>query len=622
MAASDSARRRARRSSAGNRPPRFERHARRRTSNGPINGRLVRSAGLLLVLPVLVLAFTIATPGPFPAPVLPPSFDGASATQLATDLARDFPDREPGTEGALGAADWVKDRLALFGLPALEDAWDETIPGLGRVRLRNLVTVIPGASPDAILFLAHRDNIGSGPGANDNASGTAALIELERGYGRLGTIAGRPKPEHTLIFLSSDGGAFGGFGAERFASTSPLQRSVRAAVSLDAIAGSARPRLEIAGLVPRSPAPALVRTADVRVAAQLGASPARPGWLVQLVDLGIPFGYGEQAPFLGREISALRLTTADDGGGSATTDTTGRLDRTQFVRLGRAAEAILASLDGGIDLAGGTAGYVYLGSRIVRGWAIEFVLLMMLVPFLVGAVDLFARSRRRRLPLSDAWRALRTRLGVWLWVGFTIGLGALAGIFPRGSSLPPPPDSPAVTNWPIAGLAVVALVASFGWWRARRVLAPRAAPEPEDVLAGYAVSLLALGGVAIATAVISPYALVFVVPSLYAWLWLPQVDHRRGWIRDCLYGVGLAGPALAVVAVGTQLGLGLNTPLYLVSLMTLGFVSWPAVLVLIAWAAVASQLGALVAGRYTPVGSRRPVGRGRANTSQGQETNA
>ena len=277
--------------------------------------------------PLLVLAFTIASPGPFPAPTLPPAFDGGSATQLATELARDFPDREPGTGGRPRCSGWVKERLALYGLPATEDAWDETIPGLGAVRLRNLVTVIPGASSDAILFLAHRDNNGSGPGANDNASGTAALIELERGYGRLGTIAGRPKPDHTLIFLSSDGGAFGGFGAERFASSSPLRESVLAVVSLDALAGSARPRLEIAGLAPRSPAPALVRTADVRVAAQLGESPARPGWLVQLVDLGIPFGYGEQAPFLGREISAIRLTTAEDGGGDATTDTTARLDR-------------------------------------------------------------------------------------------------------------------------------------------------------------------------------------------------------------------------------------------------------------------------------------------------------
>lgn len=553
----------------------------------------------------MLLAFSIGRPGPFPASALPPSFDGSSATALAQELARDYPDRAPGTPGADGAARWFEEKLGLYGLVSREDVWDETIPGLGSVRLRNLVTVIAGARPDSILFISHRDNSGVGPGANDNASGTAALIELVRGYGRLGTVAGRPKPQHTLIFLSSDGGAFGGFGAERFASTSPLRTRVRAVVSLDALAGTARPRLETAGFAPRSPAPALVRTADVRVAAQLGRSPARPGWLAQLVALGMPFGYGEQAPFLGRKISAIRLTTADDRGGGATSDTPARLDRAQFVRLGSAAESILASLDGGIELAGGTAGYVYLGNRIIRGWAIEFVLIVALVPFLVGTIDLFARCRRRRLPLTGAGRALRTRLGVWLWIAFVVGVAAVVGVFPRGSAIPPPPDSPAVTDWPVVGLAAVAALAAFGWWRAHRALVPVAPASADEVLAGYAVALLALGAISVSTALISPYGIMFVIPSLYAWLWLPQTERRAGWIRDTLYGIGLTGPALAAVAVGTQLGLGLDTPLYLVSLMTLGFIPWTTILVLIGWAAVATQLGVLAAGRYRQVASPR-----------------
>jgi len=585
-----------------------QRRIRRRAHEQPINGRLVRSAALLLVGPLLVLALTIGRPGPFPASALPPSFDGPSATALAEELVRDYPDREPGSAGAAGAADWVKEKLGLYGLTATEDTWTQTIPGVGKVVLRNLVTVVPGARPDAILVLSHRDNSGLGPGASDNASGTAALIELVRGYGRLGTVAGRPKPQHTLVFLSSDGGAFGGYGAERFASRSPLRGRVKAVVSLDALAGTARPRLEIAGFAPRSPAAALTRTADVQVAAQLGRPPARPGWLVQLVDLGVPFGYGEQAPFLGRDISALRLTTAGDNGSGAERDTFARLDEARFVRLGRASESILASLDGGIELAGGTAANVYLGSRVVRGWTIEFVLIVSLVPFLAGAIDLFARTRRRRLPLAGAWRALRTRFGVWLWIGLLIGLGAVAGVFPRGSAIPPPPESPAVTNWPVAGLAVIGLLAVLGWWRARRVLAPVTPPTADEALAGYAVALLALGAVAVATALISPYGLVFVVPSLYAWLWLPQVEQRSSWGRDLLYGAGLAGPVLAAVAIGTQLGLGLDTPLYLVSLMTLGFIPWTTVLVLLAWAAVAAQLGALAAGRYGPVGPRRAPG--------------
>ena len=567
----------------------------------------MRATSLLVLGPLLLLALTIARPGPFPASTLPPSFDGPSAVALATELARDYPSRQPGSGGAAGAAQWVKDKLALYGLTAAEDNWDESIPGLGRVRLQNLVTVVQGSTNDAILVLAHRDDTGVGPGANDNASGTAALIELARGYGRLGTVGGPADPQHTLIFLSSDGGAYGGFGAERFASTSPYRDRIKAVVSLDGLAGTAEPRLELAGFEPRSPAPALIRTADVQVAAQLGRSPARAGWLVQLVDLGMPFGYGEQAPFLGRKISAIRLATAPDNDAAAAADTPGRLNSTRFLRLGRASESILASLDGGIELAGGTAGHVYLGSRIIRGWAIELVLLTALIPFLVGAVDLFARSRRKQLPLRGGWRALRTRFGIWLWIGLLVGIGALAGVFPRGSAIPPPPGSAAVSDWPVAGLAALGLLAALGWLRARRVLVPVAPAADDEVLAGYAVALVALGGVAVATALINPYGLVFVVPSLYAWLWLPQVERRSSWARDVLYGVGLAGPALAAVAIGAQLGLGLDAPLYLVSLMTLGFIPWTTVLVLLAWAAIACQLGALAAGRYRAVPRRAPM---------------
>jgi peptidase M28-like protein len=556
---------------------------------------------LLLLAPLLLLALTVGRPGPYPASALPPGFDGASATGLATELARDFPDREPGSSGATGAADWVEQKLGLYGLTASEDAWEQSIPGLGRVRLRNLVTVVPGATADAILILAHRDNTGVGPGANDNASGTAALIELARGYGRLGTVAGRPTPMHTLLFLSSDGGAYGGYGAERFASTSPYRNRLRAVVSLDGLAGSAEPRLELAGFEPRSPTPALLRTADARVAEQLGRPPARPDWLVQLVDLAVPFGYGEQAPFLARKISAVRLATEADGSADEASDTAANLNPARFASLGRAADAILSSLDGGIELVGGTAPHVYLGSRVVRGWSIELLLLTALVPFLAAAIDLFARCRRRRLALAGSWRALRTRIGVWLWIGLLVGLGALVGIFPRGEALPPAPGSPTASDWPVAGLLGLAALAVLGWLRARRKLLPVAAASGDEALAGYAVSLLALGIVAVATAFVSPFALVFVLPSLYAWLWLPQLERSPGWVRDVLFGLGFAGPALALVVIGTQLSLGLDTPLYVVSLMTLGLISWPSVLALLLWAAVATQFGALVSGRFRVV---------------------
>src|SRR5262249_50715104 len=81
--------------------------------------------------------------------------------------------------------------------------------------------------------------------------------------------------------------------------------------------------------------------------------------------------------------------------------------------------------------------YVFLGSRIVRGWAIELVLVAMLLPFAVAAVDLFARTRRYRIPIAPALRSYRSRLAFWLWLGFVFAVLFAAGIWPSGS--PPPP---------------------------------------------------------------------------------------------------------------------------------------------------------------------------------------
>ena len=58
--------------------------------------------------------------------------------------------------------------------------------------------------------------------------------------------------------------------------------------------------------------------------------------------------------------------------------------------------------------------------------------------------------------------------------------------------------------------------------------------------------------------------------------------------------------ALATVAV--QLDLGLRAPLYVISLFTTGTVPWLATLALIGWAAVATQVAALISGSYAPIG--------------------
>ena len=68
--------------------------------------------------------------------------------------------------------------------------------------------------------------------------------------------------------------------------------------------------------------------------------------------------------------------------------------------VGLAAQATVDAMEGGVSLAQGPASYVFLGQRLIRGWAIEIVLVAMLLPFLAAAVDLFARCRRRRISIA------------------------------------------------------------------------------------------------------------------------------------------------------------------------------------------------------------------------------
>jgi hypothetical protein len=86
--------------------------------------------------------------------------------------------------------------------------------------LMNVVGVIPGRRSDEIvLFTGHYDHVGIRPGAgadsiyngaNDNASGTTAVIALAKYYARRGT------PERTLMFVAFTAEEGGGYGSRYF----------------------------------------------------------------------------------------------------------------------------------------------------------------------------------------------------------------------------------------------------------------------------------------------------------------------------------------------------------------------------------------------------------------------
>jgi hypothetical protein len=581
-------------------PQSVRRRPRHGSPERPVNAQLYRGTWLIVGLPLLLLLFSVARPAPLPAPTLPPSFDQVVATELATELARSFPDRSPGSPGATGATRWVAEQLQPYGLPATRDSFTATVPGRGSVALTNLVTTVIGKSAQAIVVMAHRDDVGLGSGAIDNASGTAALIELARLYGS--TAAGGPtvRPAHTLVFLSTDGGAFGGLGAAHFVAHWPFREQVVAVINLDSIGGRGRPRIQIAGDTARSPAGSLVVTAVARIAAEAHVAAQRPSVFRQLIDLGFPFSFYEQAPFVSRGIPAVTLTTAGDRPLASFSDRAANLRDASLGVVGRSAQDLLGSLDQGLELAQGTTSYVFLGGRIVRGWAIELVLVAMLLPFLAGAVDLFARCRRRRIAILPAVLSYRSRLAFWLWLGLVFGVLALLGAGPKGAARPLAPESHAAGHWSLLGIGLLTAAGAAGWLVSRERLLPRRPVTPEEELAGHTAALLALAVVALLVVATNPFALVFVLPSFHAWLWLPQLREVRVWVRVACLAAGLSGPLALLWSFAGRLGLGWDAPWYVSELYAVGYAPLTSLLIGLAWAAAAAQLAALAVGRYAP----------------------
>jgi MFS family permease len=228
------------------------------------------------------------------------------------------------------------------------------------------------------------------------------------------------------------------------------------------------------------------------------------------------------------------------------------------------------------------------------------VLIAALLPFLLAAVDLFARCRRRRIPLAPAVRSYRSRLGFWLWVGAVFGALALLGAWGTGESVPPSPDTRFAAGWPLLALGVLGALALAGWLVARERLLPRRRVRPEEELAGQTAALLVLGVVALLVVATNPFALIFVLPSLHAWLWLPQVRYHRFWVRAAVLSLGLVGPLLLLGSFAWRFDLGANAPWYLLRLIAVGYVPIPSLLIGLAWLAAAGQLAAVTAGRYAP----------------------
>jgi hypothetical protein len=144
------------------------------------------------------------------------------------------------------------------------------------------------------------------------------------------------------------------------------------------------------------------------------------------------------------------------------------------------------------------------------------------------------------------------------------------------------------------------LLALGGWLVTRERLLPRGKVGAEEELAGHTAALLALAALSLLVVATNPFALLFLLPSLHAWLWLPQMRRLGVAARVGVLALGFAGPVLLIGEFAGRYGLGWDAPWYLAELRIVGYVPFVVLPLLVVWLAGAGQLAALSVRRYAP----------------------
>ena len=184
-----------------------------------------------------------------------------------------------GLEGAAGEGEFIQ----RYPFPPSADT---AAGAAGRASAPNVVALLRGSDPELadeyIVFSAHMDHVGVGRpdetgdsiynGADDDASGTAALIEVAEAFTNL-----LQRPRRSLLFLAVSGEEKGLLGSRWFSDhpTVPLENMV-ANINVDMIGRNAPDTIVVIGQEYSSLGPTVHAVADAR--AELGLEVALDPW--------------------------------------------------------------------------------------------------------------------------------------------------------------------------------------------------------------------------------------------------------------------------------------------------------------------------------------------------------
>jgi hypothetical protein len=177
------------------------------------NDGMVRLFGNEVELPVQRFAFTEQRldPDPFVVSLL----NEVSGTNITADVQHleDYVTRNAYHANSVLAQNWIESRFIALEFDNVE-VMDFTMPG--GAASDNVIATLTGTKyPDEYVVLgAHYDSYsysGDAPGADDNASGTAGVLEIAR-------ILSQYQFDRTIIFCAFSGEEYGLYGSKAYAS--------------------------------------------------------------------------------------------------------------------------------------------------------------------------------------------------------------------------------------------------------------------------------------------------------------------------------------------------------------------------------------------------------------------
>jgi hypothetical protein len=173
---------------------------------------------IILVVATYVTVIQVLPPAPLPESAPANEFSAQRAIRHVQAIAAQ--PRPTGSSAYEAAADYVLAQMAEMGL----ETETQRIQGM-----RNTIGWIEGdRSSDIVLLTAHLDSVREGPGAADDGSGVAVLLETARAL-----VFDTPL-SNTVMFLFTDAEEVGSFGAQAFIDNHPMARNVKVVIGFDA----------------------------------------------------------------------------------------------------------------------------------------------------------------------------------------------------------------------------------------------------------------------------------------------------------------------------------------------------------------------------------------------------